>query len=172
MISFSAIRKIKCPMALCVIVSFALVFGCDLLCDLGIISFSPTPPTVVTTTSHNHSHESEQGHHGSSATAGHNQNSHSHTDDKHDHGNEAEDCCDDITQQFYSSLVSSSGATLGSLIHAEAFKLISTFTLPDIFKGKSFKGLQVVSTYDHHSNGPPDGKVGQRICILFCTFLI
>lgn len=172
MIRFSAIRKFKCPLALCVIVSFALVFGCDLLCDLGIISFSPNTPTVVTTTSHNHSNQNVPGHHGGSATAGHDHNSHSHTGDKHDHGNEAEDCCDDITQQFYSSLVSSSGASLGSLIHAEAFKLIGTFTLPDIFKVESFKGLHVVSTYDHHSNGPPGGKVGQRICILFCTFLI
>lgn len=172
MIRFSAIRKFKCPLALCVIVSIALVFGCDLLCDLGIISFSAATPTVVTTTSHNHGHENEQGHHGSSATAGHNQNPHTHTDDKHDHGNEAEDCCDDITQQFYSSLVSSSGASLGSLIQAEAFKLISAFTLPGIFKVESFKGLQVVSTYDHHSNAPPDRKVGHRICILFCTFLI
>lgn len=172
MIRFSAIRKFKCPLALCVIVSFALVFGCDLLCDLGIISFSANTPTVVTTTSHNHSNQNVPGHHGGSATAGHDHNSHSHTGDKHDHGNEAEDCCDDITQQFYSSLVSSSGASLGSLIQAEAFKLISTFTLHDIFKVESFKGLQVVSTYDHHSNGPPGGKVGQRICILFCTFLI
>ncbi|QLH32215.1 MAG: hypothetical protein HWD62_07040 [Cyclobacteriaceae bacterium] len=169
MIRFSAIRKFKCPLALCVIVSFALVFGCDLLCDLGIISFSSTTPTVVTTISHNH--ENEQGHHESSAT-GHDHNSHSHSGDKHDHGNEAEDCCDDITQQFYSSLVSSSGASLGSLIHAEAFKLISTFTLTGIFKVESFKGLQVVSTYDHHSNGPPGGRIRQRICILFCTFLI
>jgi len=169
MIRFSAIRKIKCPLAICVIVSFALVFGCDLLCDLGIISFSATTPTVVTTTSHNH--ENAQGHHGSSAT-GHDHNSLSHTGDKHDHSNEAEDCCDDITQQFYSSLVSSSGASLGSLIHAEAFKLIGTFTLPDIFRVESFKGLHVVSTYDHHSNGPPGGKVGQHIIILFCTFLI
>jgi len=169
MIRFSAIRKFKCPLALCVIVSFALVFGCDLLCDLGIISFSSTTPTVVTTISQNH--ENEQGHHESSAT-GHDHNSHSHSGDKHDHGNEAEDCCDDITQQFYSSLVSSSGASLGSLIHAEAFKLISTFTLTGIFKVESFKGLQVVSKFDHSSNGPPGGKVGPRICILFCTFLI
>ncbi len=172
MIRFSAIRKIKCPLALCVIASFALVFGCDLLCDLGIISFSSSTPTVVTYASHNHSHENEQGYHGSSASAGHDHNSHSHTGDKHDHGNKAEDCCDDITQQFYSSLVSSSGASLGSLIHAEAFKLISACTLSGIFKVESFKGLQVVSTYDHHSNGPPGGKVGQHIIILFCTFLI
>lgn len=172
MIHFSAIRKIKCPLALCVIVSFALVFGCDLLCGLGIISFSSPAPAVVTTTSHNHSHENEQGHHGGLVTAGHDHNSHSHTGDKHSHDKEAKDCCDDITQQFYSSLVSSSGASLGSLIHAEAFKLLSTFTFPDILRVESFKGLQVVSTYDYHSNGPPGGKVGQRICILFCTFLI
>lgn len=172
MIPFSAIRKIKCPVALCVIVSFALVFGCDLLCDLGIISFSSATPAVATTTSHDHRYENEPGHQGSSAPAGHDHNSHSHTGDKNDHGNEAENCCDDITRQFYSSLVSSSGASVGLLIHAEAFKLISTFTLPDIFKVESFKGLQVVSTCDPHSNGPPEGKVGQRISILFCTFLI
>lgn len=169
MIRFSAIRKFKCPLALCVIVSIALVVGCDLLCDLGIISFSSSTSTVVTTTSHNH--ENEQGHNKSSAT-GHDHNSHNHTGDKHDHGNAAEDCCDDFTQQFYSSLVSSSGASLGSLIHAEAFKLISAFTPSGIFKVEFFKGLQVVSTYDHHSNGPPGGRIRQRICILFCTFLI
>ncbi|MBL7857238.1 MAG: hypothetical protein JNM57_06080 [Cyclobacteriaceae bacterium] len=171
MISFSAIRKIKCPLALCVIVSFALVFGCDLLCDLGIISFAPATPTVVAANSHNHnhSHENEQGNHGSSAT-GHDHNLHNHAGDRH--GNEAEDCCDDITQQFYSSLVSSSGGSFGSLIHAEAFKVICTFTLPNILKIESFKRLQVVSTYDHNSNGPPGGKVGQHIIILFCTFLI
>lgn len=167
MIRFSAIRKFKCPLALCVIVSFALVFGCDLLCDLGIISFSSTTPTVVTTISHNH--ENEQGHHESSAT-GHDHNSHS-KGDKH-HGSEAEDCCDDITQQFYSSLVSSSGTAPASLIHAEGFKVISALALTDIFKVEFFKGLQVVSTYDHRSNGPPGGKVGQHIIILFCTFLI
>lgn len=169
MIRFSTIRKMKCPLALGVIISFALVFACDLLCDMGHISFAPTIPTVLSANSHNHHrHENEQDPHGSSTTAGHDHNSHSHEGDKRKRGA----CCNDITQQFYSSLVSSSGASLGSLIHAEAFKVINAFILPDILRVGSFKGLQVISTYAHYSNGPPGGKVGQHIIILFCTFLI
>lgn len=171
MIRFSAIRKVKCPVALSVMVSFALVFGCDFLCDLEIISFSNNTLTVVTTVSRHHSHENEQGHHENPATSAHHHNSHNHTGDKHDHDNKGDECCDDITQQFYSSLVSFSGASKGSLIHAEAFKVISAFALPDIFKLKSFKGLQVASPCHYHANGPP-GKGKQYIYILFCIFLI
>ena len=158
------------------VASFAFVFGCDLLCNFGIISFSAPAHTVVTIAYPNdaldgeHAHHTHA-HHTSSSTASHDHNSHKPTGDTHEPGDQ-EDCCDDITQQFYSSLVSSSGASLASLIHAEAFKVISAFIKPDIFSVESIRGLHKVSTDDHHSNGPPGGKVGHHICILFCTFLI
>jgi hypothetical protein len=152
-------------------VSFALVFGCDLLCDLGVVSFSrPAPAIVSNSPSHNHNHENGSDHHGSSAASGNDHHSQSHK-----HGNDsntADECCDDLTRQFYSTLVSSSGASTGSLIHASAFRLISALSLPDVFKVESFNSLRVASAYDHHSNAPPGGKVGRGLCIILSTFLI
>lgn len=170
--SLSGIRKIKCPLAICVIVSFATVFGCDLLCALGVVSFSSSIPAAVSTASHSHSHEGDHDHHGKATAASQDQNSHGHRSDKHNHDNEAENCCDNITQQFYSSLVTNSRGSLGSLIHAEAYRLIYTLTLLEVSKVESSKGLQVASSFDHYSNGPPGRKAGQHICILLSTFQI
>lgn len=166
MTNISTIRKIKCPLALCVIVSFVLVYGCDILCDLGVISFSLPNATVVSTTSPQHATS-----HDHSGSGNHDHKTHDHST-KHDHDAQqgSDECCDDLTQQFYSSLVNSPGNA--TLLLAEGFKLICIVTLPDISNLGAFKDLIVDFSYDNPSNGPPGLIQGQHLRILFCTFLI
>lgn len=165
MITLKTIRKFRCPFAVCVILSIAVVIGCDLLCDLGILSFSFPRPVQVTESS---LHQDQ--HHASSHGNGHNHHQHSHGPAAYGHEAESEDedCCDDLTKKFYSSLTSQSSGT--SLIKIELFKVLSFI---------SFESLDVVYTpliienieSWHLPNGPP-GINGQLIRVLIRSFQI
>ncbi len=168
MISLKTIRKFRCPFALCVILSITLVLGCDLLCDLGVISFElPQPALISESAGHSHEHEEEHpstGHHDN-----HKPHDHGYAEHHHESPNE-EGCCDDFTQQFYSSLVSTSGTQV-SVVHAEFYKLISTLTFSDRVEISLTGTLPFNSKFEHRPNGPP-GTSGQLIRVFINSFLI
>jgi hypothetical protein len=169
MISIKTIRKLRCPFAICVILSIALVLGCDFLCDLGIVSFQlPQPPLVSESSSHNHEREDEH------PSSGHQDNhkSHDHGSAEHHHESPNEEgCCDDFTRQFYSSLVSTSGTQV-SVVHSAFYRLISTLTFVERIENNSITGtLPSNSKFEHRPNGPP-GYSGHNIRVLFCSYLI
>jgi hypothetical protein len=168
MISLKTIRKFRCPFGICVILSIALVMGCDFLCDLGVISFQLPQPSLVSESAV-HSHEHGEGH--PSTSHQDNPTSHDHASAEHRHESPNEKgCCDDYTQQFYSSLVSTSGTQV-NIVQAEFYKLISTLTFIDRFEISLTGTLPFNSKFDHRPNGPP-GYTGHSIRILFCSFLI
>jgi hypothetical protein len=152
----------------CIILSIASVFSCSFLCNLGLISFShEEQPSISISTSHSHEHK------GKHQPLGHQEkgHSHSHKSNHHHHNSQKEEgCCNDLTQQFYSSLVSTTGVQL-SIIHAELYKLISTLTFVDLTEINLKAYLLVSSRFEHMPNGPP-GYAGHRIRVLFCSFLI
>jgi hypothetical protein len=170
-IEFKTIREFRCPFGIGVILAIALVLGCDLLCDLGVVSFSPPQPSHhAADTGHSH----KEGHHSSDH---HDSKAHSHPPHdldtaKHDHDSTNKDggCCDDLTQQFYSSLVSTASGQV-SIVHAEAYKLISTLMFVDVSKISLTGNLPFTSIFEHPPNGPPP-QTGRTIRVLFCSFLI
>ncbi len=168
MISLKTIRKFRCPFAICITLSIALVLGCDLLCDLGLISFQlPQPSLVSESTIHSHDHEDE--HHSSGNRD--NQQSYDQESVKHHHESTNEEgCCGDLTQRFYSSLINAAGTQV-SLVHAAVYKLITTITFVDLNESYLKEYLLFTSKFDHRPNGPP-GYTGHRIRVLFCSFLI
>lgn len=170
MISLKTIRKFRCPFVICIVLSIALVFGCDFLCDLGVVSFSVPHPSPVAVSS-GHSHEDMDDEHSS--------NHHDSKKDAHDHGDaehshestDEEGCCDDLTQQFYSSLVSTSGAQNTFLVHSGVHKLINILAFGDLIEFGVKGNIPLRSKFEHKPNGPP-GIVGQNIRVLYCSFLI
>lgn len=166
MIAFKTIRKFKCPFALCVILSIAAVIGCDLLCDLGILSLSfPKPGQVVASVQQqDHHHDAKPGNNHS-----HHPHSHGPAAHGHDAESEDEDCCDDLTQKFYSSLANQSHS-IKAFIQVELFKLIAAVS-PEWISG-AYAPCVVENTESWHlPNGPPEIK-GQTIRILIRSFLI
>jgi hypothetical protein len=167
MIGLKTIRRFRCPFAACVILSIALVLGCDFLCDLGVVSFQlPRPSLVSESTGHHHKDQnhSSSHHHGSKDS----HPSHDHGTAKHHHEstNEDEGCCDGLTRQFYSSLVSTTGA-LVSIVHKEAYKLISTLMFVDMNEISLTGNLPFTFIFEH----PPE-HAGRAMRVLFCSFLI
>jgi hypothetical protein len=170
MTGLQTMRKFRCPFGICVILSIALVFGCDLLCDLGLVSISAPHPSPITVSS-GHSHEDMDDDHSS--------NHHDSKKDSHDHGDaehshestDEEGCCDDLTQQFYSSLVSTSGTQNTFLVHSEVHKLISILAVSDLIESSVEGNIPLRSKFEHKPNGPP-GSTGQNIRVLYCSFLI
>lgn len=166
MISLKAIRRFKCPFAICIVVAIASVVSCDLLCSLGLISFAKQSPITIST---GHSHEHINDHHSSGKKSHQHSHDHEVVEHRHDSQNE-EECCDDLTQRFYSSLINSTGSQL-NLIHDEFHKLISTLTFFDLNEINPSVNLASTSKFDHKPNGPP-GYSGFSIRVLFCSFLI
>jgi hypothetical protein len=141
------------------------VIGCDLLCDLGILSFSFPKPGQIAASIQQQDH-----HHAAKPDNDHSHHAHGHGQAAHGHGAESEDedCCDDLTQRFYSSLTSqSSGA---SLIQIELFKVLFVIPLESI--GAAYNPLAIESVESWHlPNGPPEIN-GQTIRVLIRSFLI
>ena len=165
MITLKTIRKFKCPFAVCVILSIAVVIGCNLLCDLGILSFSfPKPAPVAISTQHQDHHDA------ASRGNDHNHHAHDHSPSAHDHDAESEDedCCDDLTRKFYSSLASQSSGT--SLIQIELFKALFVISLEKIGAGYTPLSVTRIESW-HLPNGPP-GINGQVLRILISSFQI
>ena len=164
MIRLETIRKFRSPFGICIAFSVLAVIGCDLFCNLGLISFSfPRPQTVVVLSSHTHGdgdhHHGREGHHSRDQHASSN---HKSSEDK--------GCCNDRTQQFYSSLVNATNAQI-SFVHAEVFKLISTLIQCDLIEHNLLSTLSFSSKFAHKPNGPP-GITGHVIRVLFCSFII
>lgn len=166
MIGLRTVRKFRCPIAVCVILSIASVFGCDFLCDLGVVSFQLPQPSIISEAS-GHSHQHEGDHHSSGPR--HNQQSQESVNHHHESTNE-ESCCDDLTQRFYSSLVDAAGAHV-IIIHAAVYKLINTFTYVDLNEINTDGKLTFNSKFEHPPNGPP-GTSGQAIRVFINSFLI
>lgn len=167
MTGFSTIRKIKCPLGLCVILSFVLIYGCDILCDLGVISFNLPEAAVVSTSSHHHEvgdDHSRIGNHG-----------HKTLDDgvKHDHNpkQSKDGCCDDLTQRFYSTLVNAPSNAIGALLHAEALKFIGVFVLIESNQPYTACHFLASRSFDHKPKGPP-GYITRYYQIFLCTYII
>ena len=168
MISLKTIRKFRCPFGICIILSIVLVFTCDFLCDLGVISFQSSESLPISeTVDHHHEHGDKH------SSAGHHDH---HKSDEHksaEHHHESPDkggCCDDYTRQFYSSLVSTSG-TYVSVVHSEFYKLISTLTFVDLINITLHGTLPCNSKFEHRPNGPP-GISGRIIRVFINSFLI
>ncbi len=168
MINIKKARKFSCPFAICIILSFALVLGCDFLCDLGIVSFqAPQPSLVAESSVHSHQHGDE--HPTSTHRDNHKAPDLGSAEHHHESSNE-EGCCNDLTQQFYSSLVNTAGTQVG-LIQLEVYKLISILTFVDLNQISLKRNLLVLSKFEHPPNGPP-GITGHGIRVLFCSILI
>ena len=167
MVRLKTIRKFKCPIALCGIIVFAVVVGCDLFCDLGLISFS-IPQLTVTSSGHSHGD-----HHDDSHRQG---KQHNHGD--HDHGVKAdhnsqssdeENCCDDLTQRFYASLTNNTTNNT-SPVQVQLFKVL--FTLLFEYAPIVINPIDLGHTkVQHLPNGPP-GINGQVLRILINSFQI
>ena len=160
-----AIRKLKCPLAICLILSFGIVIGCDVFCDFGLISFSF--PQNVVSTGHNHE-DHHSGGHDHDIQHGHGGHDHGPMAEHHDQTPSGKDCCDDITNRFYSSLANTT-IYVGEL-HVQLFKVLSILY---------FGHLNLVSISFHLSetqfrylpNGPP-GLNGQLLRVLISSFQI
>lgn len=173
MISLKTIRKFRCSLAGIVIVSIALVLGCDFLCDVGLISFQAVSSSrELKPVTHSHSGKRHANHHHQNEADDH--SSHKHDTDKHDHNTTDKDggCCDDLTQAFYSTLANAP-STLNSLDHSLSFRLIKIVTLPGLLTENLFNGLIISAPNSNHANGPPELlHTGHYLRILLCTFLI
>lgn len=162
-------RKSRCPFGIGVILSIALVFGSDFLCDLGVVSFSVPHPSPASISGHSHEDmdDNHSSNHQDRKTDGHD-----HGDAEHSHeSTDEEGCCDDLTQQFYSSLASTSGAQNSFLVHSEVHKLISILAFSDLIEVSATGYILLRSKFEHKPNGPP-GSAGQNIRVLYCSFLI
>ena len=167
MVRLKTIRKFKCAIAIWGILAFVIVIGCDLFCDLGLISFS-FPQPVVISADHNHEdHHSDGHHHGNQHNhGGHDQDP---VTNHHDQSSDEEDCCDDLTQRFYASL-RSNPTNNTALAHVQLFKVLSSLFFEDV--PAFFIAINLVHTeFQHLPHGPP-GISGQVIRVLISSFLI
>lgn len=164
MVQLKTIRKFKCAISICGIFAFAIVFGCDLFCDLGLISFSP--PGVIFA-AHNHEDHSSNDHQGGKQQPGNHQ--HSVVGNHLDQSSDEEGCCDDLTQRFYFSL-STTGLSYVALVHVQLLMVLSSlfFNLaPVVFTTINLRHTE----FQHLPNGPP-GMNGNMLRVLISSFLI
>lgn len=96
---------------------FISVFVCDLLCNTGLIFPKHHISHKVADTGH---HTNNQSHHEESGHDHHHATDHHH-DDKHDHEPGEDDCCDDMVNSIYASLIKE---TSESVFKAPASPLI------------------------------------------------
>lgn len=166
MVRLKTIRKFKCPIAICGLLAFAIVIGCDIFCDLGLISFSIPQPAVISTSHDHDDHHTGSHHQGSQHNHGHD---HDPIANHHDQSSGEEGCCDDFTQRFYSSLTSNSINSL-ALIHAQSFKVLSSLEFehaPVVLNAIDLSHTE----FQHLPNGPP-GINGQVLRVLINSFQI
>ena len=168
MTQLKTIRKFKCSITVCVVLSFALVMGCDLFCDLGLISFS-FPRTVAVSVSHNHEEGRHDSGHRHDKQHSHSAHDHNSTADNQAESSEEEGCCDDLTQRFYSSLTSNTAINT-ALVPVQAFNVLAALShehVPAVLLPINF----VNTKFEHLPNGPP-GTSGQVIRVFISSFLI
>lgn len=159
MTQLETIRNHKKPIAIIYILSLTIVFGCNLLCDLDVISFSFTQ----------HAEQSDHGDH--HATGQHHDQpmvEHESTVHQHDESSE-ENCCDDLTKRFYSSLTNQTANTL-VVVPVQMFKIILTLSKTGRINNFNHENL-IVSKFYHLPHGPPDLK-GRFVRVLINSFLI
>ena len=75
---------------------FASVFVCDGLCDLGLISWGNSTAIIEKS---DHSQKDGHGHHGDAISDHHSDNEHEHQ------AAEEEECCDEIVNNLFASLI-------------------------------------------------------------------
>lgn len=160
MITLGTIREFKRSIALIGVLSFATVYGCDLFCDLGIISFSFTQHPLSEQHDHGDHHAAKHGH------------GHAIAEDQpatpQDESSES-GCCDDLTNRFYSSLANQTGDHVAT-VSPHVFKVILTLNRHDEVFTQDFSSL-IVTRFDHPPNGPP-AIPGRYLRVLINSFLI
>lgn len=166
MTAISAIRKIRSPLALCVIVSISVVYRCGGLCDLGIITFSRRSNVDVAESKTLKMMNERQDHKSNHA---HKTHCHDAEHEKPSHGRE--DCCEDLTQQFYSSLVNTTVSDF-ALLHREGFRLLHKSPFRDVWRVGSLDCPVLSSAYSSQANSPPGLRAANALLILFSTFVI
>lgn len=169
MIRIKTIRKLRCHTAICGILSLAIVLGCDLFCDLGLISFSFPKPTVVSVS---HSHEEgdhSSGHHDDLELSHHDHDNSANAD--HSKSSDEEGCCDDLTQRFYSSLIKTS-ANNPVLVSLGVSRFLSPLFLGNVIENSTLAPFNLIdSKFQHLPNSPP-GISGQARRVFISSFLI
>lgn len=128
---------------------FISVFVCDFLCDNGLIFQA------------HHSHSAASHTHGT-ATA-----SHDHQAPDHDHGTQShehkdtdkDDCCDDMVNSIYASLIKQNSEKSISLAVASLFFQHTVFELRPLYFYKRFISFQATDL------PPPLGGFGIRVWI-------
>lgn len=162
MTTLKTIRKFRCPFGICIVLSILIVLSCDFFCRVGIISFSEFRSRVEVAP-HHHGDNHDSHHHGKQ-TAGH---IHKHKSKNPESSSKG--CCDDRTQQFYSSLGNPSIAHT-DLVRVNDFHQIFVFTQNIIVNSYFQKRLLFSSKYDHQPTGPPVS--GNIIRVFVSSFLI
>ncbi|HRJ29814.1 MAG TPA: hypothetical protein PLG85_08590 [Cyclobacteriaceae bacterium] len=153
-------------MSVCVILSIVVVIACDHLCDLGILSFSFSKPALTAISTQYQEHRNAASHGND-----HNHHAHDHSPSAHNHGDESEneDCCNDLTQKFYSSLANQSASTI-EFVQVRLFKALFVIFLEN--NSTRYLPFSVANPEPWH---PPDGHLvinGQVIRVLIGSFLI
>lgn len=152
------------------LVSLSCVFICDFLCDLGVIEFQKfhvynhKSEILSTPEIHNHSHSSQAGFHDLSNEQDENQGqNHGHDHSNHSNNQDEENCCDDLSNAVYSTLIKSDGITINVEVKLHALYLIENGVHSVSSSLSWYKKVSFL--YDIP---PPPGKV---IRILFQSFL-
>ncbi|CAN5430873.1 hypothetical protein BH09BAC3_BH09BAC3_06980 [soil metagenome] len=163
------IRKFRCHTAICGILSLAIVLGCDLFCDLGLISFSfPKPATV--SAAHSHAEDDHSSGHHDDVEPNHHDHDNSANAD-HSKSTDEEGCCDDLTQRFYTSLIKTS-ANNPVLVSQGVTRLLSPLFLGNVMETSTLAPFNLVNAkFEHLPNSPPCIS-GQVKRVFISSFLI
>ncbi|HNP16940.1 MAG TPA: hypothetical protein PKL31_00795 [Fulvivirga sp.] len=91
------LHKRKEYIVILLLTGFISVFVCDALCDFGVISWGNYSAVVNKTDTHpKKAHDHDH----------HDTNTDHHHDNKHSHdGNEEDECCDEVVNNLYASLI-------------------------------------------------------------------
>lgn len=133
---------------------FSSVFVCDFLCDVGVISWARFNSHAVIT-----DHPKEAHHHHDSPTD-------HHHDDTHDHNksHEQDDCCQDVVNQIYASLIKFElkQSTLQAPLYCYMYEAYTVYGKPNTYSQRLLSFL--------YTNLPPPVG-GFHIRVLIQSFL-
>ena len=132
---------------------FISVFVCDFLCDVGVISWEHLNSSSVKT---DHHHRTE--------AHNHHDSHHHHDEHDHDQDDEEDDCCNDMVNQVYASLIKPEikQSTFQPLVY---HLLYQTYTVAFEPRGFSQKHL-----FFFYTNLPPPVS-GFQIRVIIQSFL-
>ncbi len=143
----------KSYLAALFLTGFISVFACDFLCDNGLIFQAHQ--------SHNFTNSDSHGHGVTTASHDHHETSgHDHGTQSHEHKDtDKDDCCDDMVNSIYASLIKQSSEKSISLTVASLFFQHTVFELRPLYFYKKFTSFQATDL------PPPLGGFGIRVRI-------